>query len=798
MTHPNASIWSERLLLALILASVCATLNLVRAIHRYAPHEHSRTETTPDQPHSTQVSPNSLTPQTAKSEQTSEAPTKTQKRPDSSDSEGSLKPIGNAPQDPTKEKLAVLARAVQEELEATSQSDHRAEVTGAARRQAEAESRGWKRREALVRQQVSSLTAHAKRLEQSVKTLDAERDVLAQERDLLKAALAKASQRSGFAVLPYRGPNGTWRRPIVLECTKEGVRRQPHGPSFGPPELSPRIHPRSSPIVRAVAREMFHIQSAETPDGARAVAYVVFLVRPDGIRSYYEARASLEPLGIAFGYELVDQNLAIEVPDLDDLTVWDGSVPLDLPLETSPEAKGSHAMNNVHRDGSAAAKRGVAEFPPELRRRPGGSDRGSEERARALGGAEAPNPEDVTPGDFVWPSRPRTTDNPDGLGSGPDALDGTVPGGAGESLGFARAKGGAGEQFAGDQGAATAWPGGDQLPTRPRLAGRAGQSSGDTDLGGTGLAPNGAGGAAGGGQLAGPFRLDHADVNGPRGGAFLGSAGEETGTGSPGGNPRGDGLADLRQGGVARGAAQPASEDTRGGSSLPDLEPAGDDMTSRAGQGAGSPDLAGSFARREANGSGLPSGADSSSSPPSGGPPSSSTSVNLESASSTMTGLPLGRSSPANASSSGSPGLSFGQDTSSTSEKSDEFFPPHIPLPQQRPGAIEVPFEIVIVCRQNDILLHPGAYLLTTQALLEPRKNGDSVLARELRAMVRRRAIVDPLIRPRPSLRYIVESHGGPTFWLAWRQLLFSLPDWPMSLQVYGSHDLRVFNKGTW
>jgi hypothetical protein len=109
-----------------------------------------------------------------------------------------------------------------------------------------------------------------------------------------------------------------------------------------------------------------------------------------------------------------------------------------------------------------------------------------------------------------------------------------------------------------------------------------------------------------------------------------------------------------------------------------------------------------------------------------------------------------------------------------------------------------VPFDIVVVCREHDILLHPGGYRLTAQALSEPRGNKESLLARELKTMVRRRAVVDPLIRPRPSLKYLVESNGGATFWLARRQLLFALPDWPMSLQVSGTHDVQVFNKGTW
>ena len=87
------------------------------------------------------------------------------------------------------------------------------------------------------------------------------------------------------------------------------VKLQPKGAKFTAMDLSPLINPRMSPLVRAIAHEMLHIKDSDTPDGAAAVPYLVFLVRPNGIRPYYEARSCLEPLGIAFGYELIEQDL---------------------------------------------------------------------------------------------------------------------------------------------------------------------------------------------------------------------------------------------------------------------------------------------------------------------------------------------------------------------------------------------------------------------------------------------------------------------------------------------------------
>jgi hypothetical protein len=112
--------------------------------------------------------------------------------------------------------------------------------------------------------------------------------------------------------------------------------------------------------------------------------------------------------------------------------------------------------------------------------------------------------------------------------------------------------------------------------------------------------------------------------------------------------------------------------------------------------------------------------------------------------------------------------------------------------------AIDARFEIVVVCRKDEVLLHPGAYRLTGDVLRGRSEGPDSMLVREIRAMVRNRAIVDPLIHQKPAIRFLVESQGAETFAIARRQLLFSLPDWPVALQVAGSHDADVFSRNRW
>jgi hypothetical protein len=952
MPHPKGAIWAERLLLACILAAIGGTLNVIITVHRHAaiPAPAEKPTAGVDQANSPAALPQALPPSLDPSSESSLVRLNTSIEPKGvGPPEPPVRPKPVSAEELTKQALAKLSAAISTEIAAREASDRRAESFEAGRKSAIAESERWKRRELLVRQQIDGLNKRALELEDTTNALDAERDVLARERDALKAALAKASRRSGYAVLPYKGPNGTWRRPIVLECANAGVTLQPGGLSFSGLELSPRIHPRSSPIspiVRAVAREMLHIRAADTPDGAPAVPYLVFLVRPNGVRHYYEARASLEPLGIAFGYELIDQDLAVEIPDLDNLATWDGSVPLDVPLEEAPNPKQNLAKNEStgrERTRSSVTPDSLAQSDSTAQNTWAGNlanrTQGTGVEARGTGKSN----DSVNPEDFIWPAGPRTINDAGKSGTGTaergaggDRSSGTMGDLANAEAGSAGRESGNAEQGRGSspapmgeagvgadgrsgaldgvsrswQGEAPSEPlqnparrearppgivqghlgGGGGTQERQRLGSGSGLSPWQSPGTGTSSSANNGGfalpdlepagtiepassGNSGskpdspaqvGDQAASPnrdaFRLPlHSGSNGAATGSDDGSplsypgsqpgaasgslAGESTGlpatpSGSSSGGlqgavpgtpsdtvppvpaldwPRSDpssrsapgslapagtsGLGPANAfGHTAQGANQqadaPANQDQAGAAANPPLE-------SSLPASLGAPDVGSRTGSRIGAGSSFNANSDPSSSSDlsSSSSPASSSSLSSSAASQSAGasgGSPMGSASSAMQSAQGSPSLSFGQDSSAKPDSSDDFSIPHIVLPERPVGSIDVAFEIVVVCRENDVLLHPGGYVVTTQRLREPRGSQESLLARELRAMVRKRAIVDPMIRPHPSLKFLVEPSGDDTFWLARRQVLFALPDWPVSLQVSGSHDVRVFDKGTW
>ncbi|MGZ3395869.1 MAG: hypothetical protein ACXWPK_17535 [Isosphaeraceae bacterium] len=848
MRQQRGTIWTERALMVLFLAILAGALNLVMAVHRRAAAIRSVAETVSTPPvqldtATTKVPANDPRPPSVATSTIVPAPS-----PRNAPSP--------PPEDPTKKALAELAATTAQEIEAARQADRRTESLEKARLNAVAESERWRRREMLVKQQVSALADRARKIDQQIDTLAAERDALAQERDALKAAVTKSQQGKGsYAVLPYKGSNGSWRRPIVMECSNGTVTLRPKGPTFSMLDLSSMINPRSSPVILAMARELLRVQMSESPDGSPVVPYFVFLVRPDGIRAYYEIRARLEPLGIAFGYELIDQDLKVDVPDFDNLATWDGTIPLEEPLMPAPAGGNNGADDGLAWPSAGSGSRERLDGARnELAGRPGNKP-----------GAGDPGTEGRSPDEFVWPSqRGARTSN----GAGASQGSGTSPGlaqGPGSNPGLAQGPGGN--------------PGPPQGPGGSpglALAPRPGSYSGGTR---PGDGQGGAGSEAGSDPALKPWPFPNQGVDqgasdsgggegvadsGPEAGSRPGSFGSGTG---PRGARRDQGVAllpDLEAagngsgsfdpGGLAGGlsaaasgapgqngspllngpegsgggsrSAQPAATGTEAGlagtgdtnSQRPpatgDVPPPGSATNPRLpglkpdpnpNPNANSSNMAQDGSAGSANRSGpagdlqAKAGLDSSlGSQPSTSNASASASSKIASAGAVGSSL-ASMAGSASSTTSSTSGLVFGPDAGSTSGQAKSssdarWFKSRISDGPSK--TIEVPFEIVVVCRPDGAVIHPGGYLLTSKSLETGKK--ESIVVRELLAVAQRRAESDPTIRPNPRVNFLVENGGSETFWAARKQILFSGLGWPMSLQVAGAQDPHILGKGTW
>jgi len=166
-----------------------------------------------------------------------------------------------------------------------------------------------------LEQQRASLMQSAQ-LEETTRTemarLTRELLELEQTADVLKR-LKQQVRQPAFSLVPYRGQRGASRVPIYVECTHTGLVFLPDharllGPELDVSAFRAEVERRHGPLVK----EQGDADPFRTPESAQP--YVLFLVRPDGIPTYYRAQRALGGYQIDFGYELVDADWKLEVP----------------------------------------------------------------------------------------------------------------------------------------------------------------------------------------------------------------------------------------------------------------------------------------------------------------------------------------------------------------------------------------------------------------------------------------------------------------------------------------------------
>ena len=137
------------------------------------------------------------------------------------------------------------------------------------------------------------------------------------ERQLAGAEQDAKNRRKSYAVIPYEGPNGTYRRPIYIECCADRVILRPEGVGLVESDFQEPLD-SGNPLERALraARETLLAQKKIKGDGSDE-PYPLLLVRPDGIPAYYAARAAMKSWKSEIGYELIGQDWELEFPKAD-------------------------------------------------------------------------------------------------------------------------------------------------------------------------------------------------------------------------------------------------------------------------------------------------------------------------------------------------------------------------------------------------------------------------------------------------------------------------------------------------
>jgi hypothetical protein len=129
------------------------------------------------------------------------------------------------------------------------------------------------------------------------------RELTQLEQTLAELKAARERAQHTFSVVPYRGRRGENRRPLYVECAASGL-------VFHPDKLAVSMTSAAevrSEVERRVARQRAALPG-ETP------AYLLFLIRPNGIVTYYEALTALDGLKVEFGYEFIDPDWILDFP----------------------------------------------------------------------------------------------------------------------------------------------------------------------------------------------------------------------------------------------------------------------------------------------------------------------------------------------------------------------------------------------------------------------------------------------------------------------------------------------------
>ena len=148
-----------------------------------------------------------------------------------------------------------------------------------------------------------------------------EKQIAEMKKQLKAAELAELTDSEKFQVIPFDPLTGTTRRPIFLECTDQGIRFLPEDITITAADLAGftnRVNPLAAGTGALInywtARNMRQRKSAAGQAGTR-MFYCLFVQMASS--AYYVAMKMLEPIRTAHGYELIDDSISLQLPEVE-------------------------------------------------------------------------------------------------------------------------------------------------------------------------------------------------------------------------------------------------------------------------------------------------------------------------------------------------------------------------------------------------------------------------------------------------------------------------------------------------
>jgi hypothetical protein len=179
-----------------------------------------------------------------------------------------------------------------------------------------------------VHAEIRRLEKLAEQLDSSTKTDPAELAKLKQlldqkkqrrqqaELELAELQKEAANNSKSYAIIPYRGANGTFRRPIYIECLAGKIIIQPEGIELTEADFQTANRPDNpfDTVLRVIRQ--YYMETNQIVRGSEP--YPLIIIRPSGVEMYDKVRQAVGSWVKDFGYELVNEDWNVQYPEPSD------------------------------------------------------------------------------------------------------------------------------------------------------------------------------------------------------------------------------------------------------------------------------------------------------------------------------------------------------------------------------------------------------------------------------------------------------------------------------------------------
>jgi hypothetical protein len=144
------------------------------------------------------------------------------------------------------------------------------------------------------------------------------KELISETEKRLDAMRKAGTGQKSYAIVPYKGANGTFRRPVFVECTADAVTIQPEGVRLTVEDFDGPLR-SGNPLAAAIraAHEELNGRAAAAGRTDLPDPYPLLIVRPDGAAAYAAAIDAIRSWDSDYGYEFVEADWKLKYPELD-------------------------------------------------------------------------------------------------------------------------------------------------------------------------------------------------------------------------------------------------------------------------------------------------------------------------------------------------------------------------------------------------------------------------------------------------------------------------------------------------